>query len=158
ADLQMFPLFMRFLDAPQPVSLSASALHGEQLFGTEPSNPGIGCFACHTPTMLTPPKSETEALQNLTAHPYSDLLIHHMGKGLADDITQGAATGDMFRTTPLWGVGQRIFFLHDGRTKDLMQAIREHFSPASPSDVRHRTPAYPTSEANSVVNNFNALS
>jgi hypothetical protein len=43
------------------------------------------------------------------------LLVHHMGKGLADDITQGLATGDMFRTTPLWGVGQRIFLLHDGR-------------------------------------------
>lgn len=100
-DWQMFAIFMRFLDAPQPVPFSASAIHGQQLFGTDPGNPGIGCFACHTPTMVTPPKSETEALQNLTVHPYSDLLIHHMGKKLADDITQGTATGDMFRSTPL---------------------------------------------------------
>ncbi len=68
--------------------------------------------------MVTPPRSETPALESVTANLYSDLLIYHMGKGLADDITQGAATGDMFRSTPLWGVGQRLFFLHDGRTSD----------------------------------------
>jgi CxxC motif-containing protein (DUF1111 family) len=67
-------------------------------------------------------------------HPFTDLLIHHMGKGLADDITQGAATGDMFRTAPLWGIGQRIFFLHDGRTNDLLHAIEAHHSPASDCD------------------------
>jgi CxxC motif-containing protein (DUF1111 family) len=49
-----------------------------------------------------------------------------MGKGLADDITRGKATGDMFRTTPLWGVGQRSFFLYGGRTADLLQAIEAH--------------------------------
>ena len=157
-DWQMFAIFMRFLDAPQPVSLSASALHGEQLFGTEPSNPGIGCFACHTPTMLTPPKSETQALQNMTAHPYSDLLIHHMGKGLADDITQGLATGDMFRTTPLWGLGQRRFFLHDGRTDDLLKAIQAHHSSAGDCDDSSHSPCYDPSEANIVVTRFNALS
>jgi CxxC motif-containing protein (DUF1111 family) len=69
-DWQMFAIFMRFLDAPQPVPFSPRALRGQQLFGTEPSNPGIGCFACHTPTMVTPARSETEALQNLTAHPH----------------------------------------------------------------------------------------
>jgi CxxC motif-containing protein (DUF1111 family) len=100
-DCLMFAIFMRFLDAPQPVAFSSSALRGQQLFGTDPANAGIGCLACHLPTMVTPPKSETDALQSLTAHPYTDLLIHHMGSGLADDITQGLATGDMFRTTPL---------------------------------------------------------
>jgi CxxC motif-containing protein (DUF1111 family) len=54
-----------------------------------------------------------------------------MGKGLADDIPQGEAAGDEFRTAPLWGVGQRIFFLHDGRTADLLQAIQAHDSPQS---------------------------
>ena len=48
--------------------------------------------------MVTPPRSETPALENVTAHLYSDLLVHHMDKRLADDITQGLATGDMFRT------------------------------------------------------------
>jgi hypothetical protein len=157
-DWQMFAIFMRFLDAPQPAPLSASAMHGQQLFGAEPSNPGIGCFACHTPTMVTPPKSETAALQNITAHPYSDLLIHHMGKGLADDITQGLATGDMFRTTPLWGLGQRRFFLHDGRTDDLVKAIEAHHSAAGECDDSSHSPCYGPSEANGVINRFNQLS
>ena len=156
-DWQMFAVFMRFLDAPQPVPFSASAQRGQQLFGTDPSNAGIGCFACHTPTMVTPPRSETAALQNLTVHPYSDLLIHHMGKGLADDISQGAASGDMFRTTPLWGVGQRFFLLHDGRTDDLLKAIRAHQSQGGDCDDG-RSSCYGPSEANAVIHRFNALS
>jgi CxxC motif-containing protein (DUF1111 family) len=63
---------------------------------------------------------------------------------LADRVAQGAAAGDQFRTAPLWGVGQRIFFLHDGRTNDLIEAIEAHSSSGS--------------EANSVVANFNSLS
>ena len=158
-DWLMFGLFMRFLDAPEPVAFSTSAQRGQQLFGIDPHNPGVGCFTCHTPTMITPTQSETEALQNLTVHPYSDLLIHHMGKGLADDITQGLATGDMFRSTPLWGVGQRRFFLHDGRTDDLLQAIQAHHSAGSDCDNElRRADCYGPSEANTVIQRFNALS
>jgi CxxC motif-containing protein (DUF1111 family) len=75
---------------------------------------------------------------------YSDLLVHHMGEGLADGITQGGAGPDEFRTAPLWGVGQRVFFLHDGRTKDLVMAIEAHRSRGS--------------EANMIIDRFNALS
>jgi hypothetical protein len=154
-----FALFMRFLDAPQPAALSASAQRGEQLFGIDSARPGIGCAACHTPRMMTPPRSETAALENVTARLFSDLLVHHMGKGLADDITQGTATGDMFRTTPLWGVGQRVFFLHDGRTSDLMKAIEAHFSGAGDEcESDDRSGCYGPSEANAVVRRFNALS
>ena len=156
-DWLQFALFMRFLDAPKPVPFSSSALRGQQLFGTSVGSPGIGCFTCHTPQMVTPPKSETAALQNVTANLFSDLLVHHMGKGLADDITQGVATGDMFRSTPLWGVGQRIFFLHDGRTSDLLQAIGAHFSSADNCREGH-SPCYGASEANAVITKFNALS
>ena len=156
-DWQMFAIFMRFLDAPQPATFSPSALRGQQLFGTGPENPGIGCFACHSPTMVTPDQSETAALQNLTVHAYSDLLIHHMGKGLADDITQGAATGDMFRTTPLWGVGQRMFFLHDGRTNDLLKAIEAHHSRGQECEDSHN-PCYGPSEANTTIERFRGLS
>ncbi len=67
-----------------------------------------------------------------------------MGTGLADGVTQGEATGDMFRSAPLWGVGQRLYFLHDGRTSDLVTAIEAHASSGS--------------EANTVITNFNALS
>jgi len=84
------------------------------------------------------------ALSNQTAHLWSDLLVHHMGKGLADGITQGAAGPDEFRTAPLWGIGQRIFFLHDGRTSNLVDAIEDHKSKGS--------------EANLVINQFNKLS
>jgi CxxC motif-containing protein (DUF1111 family) len=160
-DWLMFAMFMRFLDAPKPASLSASGIRGQELFGTGPDRPGIGCAACHTPTMVTQPKSETGALQNLTVHAYSDLFIHHMGKNLADDITQGLATGDMFRSTPLWGVGQRRFFLHDGRTADLLRAIEAHYSPAEEcedgDDRRVRSACYGPSEANAVVGRFKAL-
>jgi mono/diheme cytochrome c family protein len=145
-----FAIFMRQLAPPEPVAFSSSALRGQQLFGAGASNPGIGCALCHTPTMVTGPRHETEALQNLPAHLYSDLLIHHMGRGLADNVTQGLAQGDMFRTTPLWGIGQRIFFLHDGRTNDLLTAIKAH---ASEGAEGH----YPPSEGNAVIQRFNAL-
>ena len=150
-------MFMRFLDQPAPVAFSPSAKRGEQVFGIDTARPGVGCFACHSPQMVTPAKSETAALQSVTAQLYSDLMVHHMGSRLADDITQGAATGDMFRTTPLWGVGQRMFFLHDGRTSDLLQAIEAHASSGDCSDTRGST-CYGPSEANSVIERFRDLS
>jgi hypothetical protein len=151
ADWLEFAIFMRELAPPQPAPFSTTARRGQQLFGTGVDNPGIGCFLCHTPTMMTTPRHETAALENQAANLYSDLLIHHMGSGLADNVTQGLAGGDMFRTTPLWGVGQRIFFLHDGRTDDLLTAIQAHASGGSAS-------GYPASEATGVIDRFNALS
>jgi CxxC motif-containing protein (DUF1111 family) len=62
---------------------------------------------------------------------FSDIEIHHMGVGLADNVSQGGAGGDQFRTAPLWGLGQRIFFLHDGRTTNLLAAIEAHESNGS---------------------------
>jgi CxxC motif-containing protein (DUF1111 family) len=88
--------------------------------------------------------SPSAALSNQAANLYSDLLVHHMGNGLADGITQGAAGPDEFRTAPLWGVGQRVFFLHDGRTSNLVDAIRSHSSHGS--------------EASKVIEQFNRLS
>jgi hypothetical protein len=64
----------------------------------------------------------------------------------------GAAGRDQFRSAPFWGVGQRIFFLHDGRPKSLVEAIHGHYS--VPSAAHGNTPAYPASEANQVVRNF----
>jgi mono/diheme cytochrome c family protein len=147
-----FAIFMRQLAPPEPVPLTATARRGEQLFGTGPDHPGVGCFVCHTPTMVTGPRHDTAALQSVPAHLFSDLLIHHMGSNLADNVTQGLAQGDMFRTTPLWGIGQRLFFLHDGRTSDLLVAIREHASPAEEGGN-----GYPASEANAVIRRFNVL-
>jgi CxxC motif-containing protein (DUF1111 family) len=78
------------------------------------------------------------------ANLFSDLALHHMGSNLADGISQGNAGPDQFRTAPLWGVGQRVFFLHDGRTSNLLQAIQEHAGPGS--------------EANRVIQNYEQLS
>jgi CxxC motif-containing protein (DUF1111 family) len=149
ADWMQFTLFMRFLDGPHPVPFTASALRGQQLFGTDPIHPGVGCVSCHTAQMMTAGAVESQSLQNKQVNLYSDLLIHHMGAGLADNITQGAAQGDMFRSAPLWGAGQRIFFLHDGRTNDMLQAILAHSSGGGNG--------YQPSEANTVISQFNAL-
>ena len=136
---------MLFLAPPTPVNsytignvnVTASSINnGRALFTSD----SLGCALCHTPSMKTD-NATTAALSGKTANLYSDLLVHHMGNGLADDIIQGAAGPDEFRTAPLWGLGQRIFFLHDGRTSDLLQAIQVHSSAGS--------------EANQVISNFN---
>jgi len=141
--IQNFANFQRFLAPATPVSsfTGASALSinkGRDLFRD------VGCAHCHTPTLRT-----GTALANQNVNVYSDLVLHAMGPGLADDILQGAARGDEFRTSPLWGLGQRIFFLHDGRTTDLIQAIREHNSDGNSK--------FGPSEANAVVDKFNRL-
>jgi hypothetical protein len=144
-DWQQFQMLMRFTDGPAPdPNPSESARRGKVIFSD------IGCALCHTPRMQTAPVMNSPVLQNRPVNHYSDLLVHHMGHRLADDISQGQAGPDEFRTTPLWGVGQRIFFLHDGRTPDLLKAIQDHFSAPSPQ--------YPASEANGVVHRFNKLS
>ncbi len=144
-DWQQFQILMRFTDGPSPdPNASESAKKGKAKFAD------IGCSLCHTPQMQTAPVMNSAVLQDRPVNSYTDLLVHHMGYRLADDITQGQAGGDEFRTTPLWGVGQRIFFMHDGRTSDLLEAIRNHASSASSK--------YPASEANGVVRRFNQLS
>ena len=109
----------------------------------------IGCALCHTPTMQTAPVMNSAVLEYRPVNLFSDLLVHHMGAGLADDVIQGAAGPDEFRSAPLWGVGQRLFFLHDGRTSDLLVAIKAHSS--------GKTKDYPPSEANAVIDNFRDL-
>jgi CxxC motif-containing protein (DUF1111 family) len=144
-DWQQFQILMRFTDGPAPdPNPSESAKRGKILFSD------IGCALCHTPQMQTAPVMNSAVLQNRPVNAYTDLMVHHIGNKLADDISQGQAGPDEFRTTPLWGVGQRIFFMHDGRTADLLQAIKDHFSPASPKN--------PASEANGVVHKFDRLS
>jgi CxxC motif-containing protein (DUF1111 family) len=104
---------------------------------------------CHQISFTTP-TSSIAALSSQTVTLYSDLLVHDMGPGLADNVQQGGATGDQFRTAPLWGIGQRINFLHDGRTNNIVTAIEDHRSFANG--------VYPNSEANTVINDFDALS
>jgi len=145
-DASAFANFMRLLAPPQPGAVVASGrpvsalsiANGSQLFSS------VGCAVCHNPAIgPTQASNLVSPLSNATVNAFSDIEIHHMGTGLADNVEQGSAGGDQFRTAPLWGLGQRIFFLHDGRTKDLMQAIQAHASQGS--------------EANQVIQNFNNL-
>lgn len=152
SDVEAFSFFMRVLAAPTPVTSytgangavsSTSISAGRTVFNN------IGCNLCHTPSMTTNPRARIAALSNKPVNLFSDLAIHGMGPGLADGVSQGAATGDEFRTAPLWGLGQRIFLLHDGRTKDLRTAIDAHASAANSQ--------FPASEANTVIQKFDAL-
>jgi CxxC motif-containing protein (DUF1111 family) len=112
-------------------AVNAPVILGQSLFT---NNSKTGCALCHSPTLVSG-LSQNAGLSNQTYHPYSDFAIHDMGpvtNGLADGIIQGVATSDFFRTAPLWGLGQRIFFLHDGRAHDLATAIADHCpSPSS---------------------------
>jgi CxxC motif-containing protein (DUF1111 family) len=143
SDVVKFALFMQLSAAPTPAPATASTNNGQNLFNQ------IGCALCHTPT-LTTNISVISALNQVPVNLFSDLLVHDMGPGLADQVSQGNAGGDEFRTAPLWGLGQRIFFLHDGRTSNLLTAIQAHGSNANAQ--------FPNSEANAVINNFNSLS
>ncbi len=151
SDVVNFAAFIRLSAPPTPAPLSASAQSGQVLFTS------VGCAYCHS-SSLTTGTSPYTGMSDATYFPFSDFALHHMGANLADGITQGVAGPDMFRTAPLWGVGQRLFFLHDGRTSNLLTAIEDHFSAGI--NCLGLPPALQfgcKSEANAVVNSFNAL-
>jgi CxxC motif-containing protein (DUF1111 family) len=145
SDIEAFADFMRMLAPPTPAPDTPSIVNGRAAFAT------TGCAYCHTQSFTTgkaiasgSSTSPSAALSNQPVNLWSDLLVHHMGDGLADGITQGGAGPDEFRTAPLWGVGQRVYFLHDGRTTDLVKVIEAHKSRGS--------------EASAVTERFNRLS
>jgi CxxC motif-containing protein (DUF1111 family) len=151
SDVVNFAAFMRLSAPPTPAAPTPSTVNGSQLFGK------VGCALCHSPA-LTTGASPFTGMGGVTYNPYSDFAVHHMGAGLADGINQGAAGPDQFRTAPLWGVGQRLFFLHDGRTADLLQAIKEHSSDNCHQYDRRSDARNCGSEADAVIHNFKALS
>ncbi len=116
--------FMRYLAPPAPGPETESTARGKKMFAS------VGCTACHAPSLRTG-KSDVAALNERWVPLYSDLALHDMGPELEDFIDQGQARGRDWRTAPLWGLGQRIFLMHDGRTKDLVEAIRAHGSAGS---------------------------
>jgi CxxC motif-containing protein (DUF1111 family) len=99
---------------------------GEALFAT------AGCTGCHTPTFATTPFHPFAELAEQTIHPYSDLLLHDMGPGLATTLPEGSASGAEWRTPPLWSIGLTAgpsggeAYLHDGRARSLKEAILWH--------------------------------
>ena len=176
SDVTNFAIFMRLAAPPTPLSPgpggAAAVAAGKTLFTQ------VGCNLCHSPSLTTAASPFTNQ-SNVTYHPYSDFALHHMGATLADGVTQGAAGPDEFRTAPLWGLAQRLFFLHDGRTTNLLTAIEDHSSNANQTtetitqeqffvtfQVQGEFEFQPTeavddfsgSEANGVIRNFNNLS
>ena len=165
SDVVNFANFMRMSAPPMPVTSTTSQVNGQKIFGT------VGCALCHSPS-LTTSDARYSGMGKVTYSPYSDFAIHHMGSTLADGVNQGDAGADEFRSAPLWGLGQRLFFLHDGRTSDLMAAIRAHSSPGlgCVTNTRNQVmtvngraflPASNSltcgSEANTVIQKFEAL-
>jgi CxxC motif-containing protein (DUF1111 family) len=143
SDVEAFAQFMRLLAPPVPSTTTpggaTSIANGKSLFTS------IGCAVCHTPAInRTQPSHITSSLGGQTVAAYSDFEIHHMGTRLADNVGQGGAGGDQFRTAPLWGLGQRAFFLHDGSQTSVYSAIDSHRSAGS--------------EATQVVTNYFNLS
>jgi CxxC motif-containing protein (DUF1111 family) len=136
SDIVAFAQFMRYLAPPVPAPPNASIQRGNQVFAQ------TGCILCHTQTLQTG-NAGTAALTNKPVQLWSDLALHNMGQGLNDGISQGLAQGSDFRTAPLWGLGARLFFLHDGRASDIPTAIQAHSSAGS--------------EASQTVNAYNAL-
>jgi CxxC motif-containing protein (DUF1111 family) len=136
SDVVNFAAFMRLLAAPTPAAPTNVSTAGSNVFVN------IGCSGCHIPQHTTA-LSPFGGQNNVTLTPLSDFALHDMGTGLQDQVSQGAANGRQFRSAPLWGLGQRVFFLHDGRTSNLIGAIQAHASSGS--------------EANQVIGNFNLL-
>lgn len=128
-DIAVLALFMRFLDQPRPAPPPPpdQANHidsGRRAFDQ------TGCALCHTPVLRTG-TSAISALSNRPVDIFSDLALHDMGTAAGDGIVQGNAGANEFRTAPLWGLGQRVFFMHDGATRDLAEAIQMHAGPSS---------------------------
>jgi len=123
---------------------TAAVSHGSQLFA------GMNCTACHTASLTTGTTHPLAELRNQTIHPYTDLLVHDMGPGLADSLAEGRANGQMWRTQPLWGLGYlpyvgsgtrlgspaSVRYLHDGRAGSLLEAIEWHDGEAQASRLR----------------------
>jgi CxxC motif-containing protein (DUF1111 family) len=138
----------RDLDDPQ-------ALHGERLFH------GIGCDGCHVSTLTTGVLPGVPAVSNQKIHPYTDLLLHDMGSALADNRPDFNASGREFRTPPLWGVGLvqmvngHTYFLHDGRARNLLEAVLWHGGEAK--NARERFKSLSASDRKALIAFLNSL-
>jgi CxxC motif-containing protein (DUF1111 family) len=119
--------YVRTLGVPARRSINvAQVVQGERLFQS------TGCTSCHQPTLHTGVVADNPSLSEQTIHPYTDLLVHDMGPGLADGRPDYQASGSEWRTPPLWGIGLTSIvnghtnFLHDGRARNLMEAVLWH--------------------------------
>jgi len=126
-------VYVRLLAPPKRGPITTEAQRGEAIFRD------TGCVSCHIPTMRTDPHRLPQ-LSNVDVDIYSDLLLHDVGPDLADDRPDGSADGREWRTAPLWGtrlaasfLDGTAYYLHDGRTTDLSEAISLHGGEAQKS-------------------------
>ncbi len=137
ADLDALVFFQRVLAVPPRRNLDDPAVAGGASSFRQ-----IGCAACHLPTLETGEVADIPALSRQRIHPYTDLLLHDMGPGLADGRPDHQASGSEWRTPPLWGLGRTPdiargeFYLHDGRARSLEEAILWHGGEAADARAR----------------------
>lgn len=125
--LRLVTFYTRNLGVPARRDVGApQVLAGKNLFFQ------AGCQGCHTPQFTTGPDTHEPELANQVIRPYSDLLLHDMGPDLADNRSEFKASGQDWRTPPLWGIGLtetvsgHTQFLHDGRARNLLEAVLWH--------------------------------
>lgn len=117
---------------------NSTVLRGKTIFRS------IGCAGCHAPQFVTGTMQGYPELSNQTIRPYTDMLLHDMGEGLADNRPDGRANGREWRTPPLWGIGliktvnEHTFFLHDGRARNLEEAVLWHGGEAEAAQNHYR--------------------
>ncbi|MBV8657549.1 MAG: discoidin domain-containing protein [Burkholderiales bacterium] len=156
ADLQKVVNYVSLLAVPAQRSLQSGFPKGVAPLPEHIVNPiqvasgrntfaAINCVACHIAQMKTGSTHPFEELRNQTIHPYTDMLLHDMGDGLADNLPEGKASGRQWRTPALWGIGytpwvqggdQNVGYLHDGRARTLLEAIEWHGGEALKSRQR----------------------
>ena len=126
--------FVTLLAPPAPGPRGPTEERGALIFEQ------VGCATCHVPSLRTGPHP-IAALSEQEVQLYSDLLLHDMGIYVEDGVRQGEAGGTDWRTPPLWGLGQKVWYLHDGRAADLRTALELHNGEAKP--IRNRLFARP---------------
>ncbi|MFZ6768523.1 di-heme oxidoredictase family protein [Undibacterium sp. Di26W] len=146
ADLQSISRYLALVGVPAQRSIASGFPKGvapldehrvdaQQVSAGAKLFQGMRCAACHTAEMKTGSGHLFAELRNQTIRPYTDLLLHDMGAGLADKLVEGQAQGNMWRTSPLWGIGytdkvmgnsSKVGYLHDGRARNLTEAIMWH--------------------------------
>lgn len=148
--------YVRTLGVPARRNIHASSVqHGATAFAA------AGCSGCHLPTLVTGTVAGEPELSGQTIHPFTDMLVHDMGPGLADGRPDFAASGAQWRTRPLWGIGLtplvngRVNFLHDGRARSLMEAILWHGGQAAPS--RQYFQQLPAADRAALIDFLNSL-
>jgi CxxC motif-containing protein (DUF1111 family) len=148
--LDLVTFYARNLAVPERRTINDPAvLRGKELFY------GLNCTGCHTPKHVTARLADQPEQSFQLIWPHTDLLLHDMGAGLADNRPEGRATGREWKTPPLWGIGLtpqisgHSDFLHDGRARSLLEAVLWHGGEAqAPRDA---VVALPTEDRNALI-------